>query len=445
LRWIDRQRRIWRLAGPVILSNATTPLVGAVDTAVVGRMADPTLIGGVALGSIIISFLFWSFSFLRMGTTGFTAQAWGASDPAELRSAFLRAAAAALAIGLLLLLLQLPLRLLTLALIQGSEGTRAHAATYFDIRIWSAPAVLANYAVLGWLLGTRRTATALGLQLMINGLNMLLAVLLGLGLGWGIRGVAAAAVLSEYLAMTAGLLLVLRRLPQAPMPRLFAREALRRLLRVNGDILLRTLCLQIAFVAFAFAGARLGDLTLAANAILMNLVTIMAFGLDGFAMAAEILVGSAVGARDRAAFRLAVGDSTLWAALLAIAFSLALTLAGGSLIDAFTVHADVRAAARLYLPWLVLTPIVAVWCYQLDGVYIGATRTIEMRNGVAVALAGFLAILLPALGALGNHGLWLALTAFFMLRGATLAVWLPRIDRSLAPVRPPAAGGRSTS
>ena len=314
---------------------------------------------------------------------------------------------------------------------------KTYAGIYFDIRIWSAPAALANYAVLGWLLGTRRTATALALQVAINGLNILLAIFLALGLGWGIRGVAAATLFAEWLSAAIGTSLVLSLLPRAARPALFARERILRLLKVNGDILLRTLCLEAAFIVFTFAGARLGDITLAANAILMNLLTIMAFGLDGFAMAAEILVGGAVGARDRLAFRAAVKDSTVWAAALALAAGLLLLAAGGPIIDLFTIHDNVRAAARSYLPWLALSPMVAVWCYQLDGIYIGATRTAEMRNGVALALAGNLLVLWLAMPPLGNHGLWLALMVFFMLRGATLALWLPRIDRSLEPAPAP--------
>ena len=432
MRWIDRQRRIWRLAGPVILSNATTPLLGAVDTGVVGRLADPALIGGVALGSIIFAFIFWGFGFLRMGTTGFTAQAWGAGDAAELRAAFLRALAIALAIGLALIALQVPIRLLALALVQGSPAVKLYAGVYFDVRIWSAPAALANYAVLGWLLGTRRTATALALQILINGLNIALAIVLGLTLGWGIRGVAGATLISECLSALLGLSLVLTRLPRAPTPYLLARERVLRLLRVNLNIMLRTLCIEAAFIVFTLAGARLGEIPLAANAILMNLLTIMAYGLDGFAMAAEILVGGAVGARDRAAFRTAVKDSTLWAAAVAVIGGIFFLAAGGALIDLFTIHEPVRAAARQYLPWLALSPIVAVWCYQLDGIYIGATRTIEMRNGMLLALAGNLLVLWQALPAMGNHALWLAIAVFFILRALPLALWLPRIDRSLA-------------
>jgi MATE family multidrug resistance protein len=430
--WRERHRRIWRLAGPVIFSNATTPLLGAVDTAVVGRLPDPALIGGVALGSLIFTFVFWAFGFLRMGTTGFTAQAAGAGDPAELRASFLRALVLAGTIGLAIVLLQTPIRFLAFALVHSSAAVTGYAESYFDVRVWSAPAALANYAVLGWLLGTRRTGTALAIQIAMNGVNILLAVLFVLGLGWGIRGSAGATLAAEVLAAVGGIALVHRWLPKADTPDLFDRERLWRLLRVNGDIMIRTLCLMTGFAAFTLLGAGLGDLPLAANAILMNLMSITAYGLDGFAMAAEILVGGAVGAGSRSQFRTAVWDTTLWAALVAFLGTVGFLLFGGLIIDLFTVHEAVRAAARLYLPWLIAAPTVGVWCWQLDGIYIGATRTAEMRNGMLLALAGYLAVLGFLLPRLGNNGLWLSLMVFFVLRAATLGAWLPRIDRSLA-------------
>ncbi len=425
-------RRIWRLAGPVILSNITTPLLGAVDTGVVGHLPDPALIGGVALGSLIFSFVFWGFGFLRMGTTGFTAQAAGAGDAGELRATFLRALLLAGGIGLALVLLQLPIRFLALHFVASSQAVKTYAGAYYDVRVWSAPAALANYAILGWLLGTGRTGLALGLQIALNGVNIVLAILFVLVLGWGIPGVAGATLTSEILATAAGLLLVGRLLPRAATPHLFARARILRLLRVNGDIMLRTLCLQAAFVAFTLAGASLGDIPLAANAILMSLLTMMAYGLDGFAMAAEILVGGAVGARDRMGFRAAVRDSTIWAAGLAFLGASLFLIGGHRLIALFTVHEQVRTAAGLYLPWLALSPILGVWCFQLDGIYVGATRTGEMRNGMILALAGNLLVLWLALPRLGNDGLWLAMMVFYLLRTATLAAWLPRIDRSLA-------------
>ncbi len=430
--WAANHRRIWRLAGPVILSNITTPLLGAVDTGVVGRLPDPALIGGVALGSLIFNFVFWGFGFLRMGTTGLTAQALGASDHVELRAIFLRTLAIAGGIGLSLVILQVPIHFIALHFVEGSAAVKTYAGTYFDVRIWSAPAAFANYTILGWLLGTGRTGMALFLQLALNGINIVLAIVFVLLLGWGIPGVAAATLTSEVLAACGGLFLVSRLLPRVAVPKLFDRHRMLRVLHVNANIMIRTLCLEAAFVTFTFAAASEGDIVFAANAILMNLLTMSAYGLDGFAMAAEILVGKAVGARDRAGFRAAIRDSTIWAGMLAILGTAIFFLAGAFLISLFTTHGDVQAVAVRYLPWLAISPLLGVWCFQLDGIYIGATRTAEMRNGMILALAGFLLALWFALPRFGNDGLWLTLMVFYVLRMTTLGLWLPRIDRSLA-------------
>ena len=430
--WAANHRRVWRLAGPVILSNITTPLLGAVDTGVVGHLPDPALIGGVALGSLIFNFVFWGFGFLRMGTTGLTAQALGAADQIELRAIFLRTLVIAGGIGLLLVILQAPIHFLALRYVQSSEAVKGYAGTYFDVRIWSAPAAFANYTILGWLLGTGRTGMALFLQMALNGINIVLAIVFVLLLGWGIPGVAAATLTSEVLAACGGLFLVSRLLPRVPVPKLFDRHRMLRVLHVNANIMIRTLCLETAFVTFTFAAASEGDIVFAANAILMNLLTMSAYGLDGFAMAAEILVGKAVGARDRAGFRAAIRDSTIWAGALAILGTAIFFLAGAFLISLFTTHGDVQAVAVRYLPWLAVSPLLGVWCFQLDGIYIGATRTAEMRNGMILSLAGFLLALWFALPRFGNDGLWLTLMVFYVLRMTTLGLWLPRIDRSLA-------------
>jgi MATE family multidrug resistance protein len=300
------------------------------------------------------------------------------------------------------------------------------------VRIWSAPAAFANYTILGWLLGTGRTGMALFLQIALNGINILLAILFVLVLGWGIPGVADATLTSEVLTACGGLILVFRLLPKVAVPHLFDRHRLLRVLHVNANIMIRTLCLEAAFIAFTFAAASEGDILFAANAILMNLLTMSAYGLDGFAMAAEILVGRAVGARDRAGFRSAIRDSTIWAAVLAILGTAFFFMTGPLVISLFTVHQDVQAQAVRYLPWLALSPLLGVWCFQLDGIYVGATRTVEMRNGMIIALVGYLVVLWLAVPRWGNDGLWLTLMVFYALRTTTLGVWLPRIDRSLA-------------
>jgi MATE family multidrug resistance protein len=442
------QVRVWRLAGPIMIANLSTPLLGAVDTAVVGHLPDPAYIGGVALGSMIFSFLFWGFGFLRMGTTGFSAQAFGSGDATELRATLARPLLLALGLGVVLILLRAPIEGAALSLVEASAEVEGLAAAYTGIRIWSAPAALVNYALLGWLLGTQRARAALALQVALNGINIVLDLIFVVGLGWGVEGVAAASVLAEVLAALGGLVLVRRALGATEgawtWARIVRRDRLIALMRVNADILVRTLALVAAFAYFTARGAAMGDVTLAANAILMQLQTFMAYGLDGFSHAAEILAGGALGARDRTAFRQAVRVSGAWALAMALALAVLLWVFGPFLVGLFTNLGEVQAAAVDYLPWLVASPIVSVWGFLLDGIFIGTTRTAEMRNGMIVSLAAFLLgcwLLIPALG---NHGLWLALMVFMTARGLTLGLCYPRLERSVAgapaSVKRPAAG-----
>lgn len=431
----DWHRRVWLLAGPIILSNLSVPLTGAVDTAVVGHLPDPVYIGAVALGAVIFSFVFWGFGFLRMGTTGFVAQALGAGDQREVRSTVTRALLLALGFGLLLVLLQAPIALLVFHWIDSSATLRELARDYFTIRIWGAPGTLVNYVVLGALIGLQRTGVALLLQLVLNGANVLLDLVFVLGLGWTVQGVALASVLSEALAAGLGLWLLWRLLRptsgERPFHPLLDPRRLRALLRVNGDIFVRTLCLTLAFYYFTLKGAELGDTTLAANAVLMHFQHFLAYGLDGFAHATEALAGSAYGARKRAAFRAAVRISTLWALVVAGLYALIYAVAGPLLIGLLTGIEAVRGEALAYLPWLLISPLVSVWSFQLDGIFIGTTRTREMRNGMLISLAVFLPAAWLLLPLWGNHGLWLALMLFMVARAMTLLAWYPAIERSL--------------
>jgi MATE family multidrug resistance protein len=429
-------RDIWRLAGPIILSNLSTPLLGAVDTAVMGHLPDAAYLGAVAVGSVIFSFLYWGFGFLRMGTTGFTAQAHGAGDRDELRACLGRPLLLAVVLGLLLILLQWPVGMAAFALMDASAQVEDFAGTYFEIRIWSAPFALVNYAVLGWLLGTQRARHALVLQVVLNGVNIVLDLLFVVGLGYTIAGVAAASLIAEIAAAGLGLALCVRLLRHEggawSRARLLDRARLINLFRVNRDIFLRTLSLIFAFAYFTAKGAEMGETTLAANAVLQQFQNILAFGLDGFAHAAEILVGSAVGARDRRAFRGAVAISTTWAALLALLFAGVLAVAGPTLIALFSDLEAVRAAARSYLPWMVASPFVSVWAFQLDGIFIGATRTRAMRNAMLVSVAFYVAAVWVLVPWQGNHGLWLALLLFLGARGITLAAAYPALEHTLA-------------
>jgi len=423
--------RVFRLSLPIIFSNLSVPLMGAVDTAVMGHLPDAAYIGGVALGALVFTYVYWGFGFLRMATTGFTAQAQGARDHQELRHVTLRGTVLALGLGILIIALQLPLTHLALAVLEGSARVKALARDYVLVRIWGAPATLFVYVVLGWLIGMQRMRTVLVLTVFQNALNAALALLFVLQFGWGIKGVAAATLLAEIAAALLGAA-ALRRAHRALSGRwggagLFDRAKLLGAFRVNGDIFLRTLFLVTGFAWFISQGAGQDDVILAANAILLTFVTFVAYGLDGFAHAAETLVGAAIGARDGGSFRAAVRVTTVSAATVAVAAGLVFVLAGPALIDLMTGIEAVHATARTYLPWAILYPAVAVWCFQLDGIYIDATRTGEMRNGMALALAGFLAIGYPLVAHFGNHGLWAAFLGFAALRGLVLARWYPRL------------------
>ena len=427
-------RAVLAIAGPIMLSNVSTPLLGVVDTAVVGQLPEPAYIGAVALGALVFNFVFWGFGFLRMGTTGLTAQALGAADGVELRASLGRAVLIAVAIGAGLIALQWPIGEIAFALLEGSPKVEALARAYFDIRIWAAPATLLNYALLGWFIGLGRVRLALVLQLLLNFTNLGLDVFLVLGLGLGVEGVALGTLLAELVAAGAGLLLAARHLRQLGgrwnRARLLARDRLRRTLAVNGDIMVRSLALIVAFVWFMAQGAKQGDTILAANAVLMHFIAIAAFFLDGLAFAAEALVGRAVGAADRAALLSAARISTGWALGFALAACALFALAGPTAIDLLTIDESVRATARTYLPWATLAPLAGVWCFQLDGIFIGATRTAQMRNAMLLSLAIFLAawwMLTP----LRNHGLWAALYVLYAARALTLLHALPALIRSV--------------
>ncbi|WP_417514914.1 MATE family efflux transporter [Minwuia sp.] len=429
--------RVWSLAWPIILSNITTPLLGIVDTAVVGRLPGPEYIGAVAIGAISFTSVFWLFGFLRMGTSGFAAQANGANNQPEVLAVLARAVLLGVALGLLMVTIQQPVWWLSLKLFEPSAAVEGLAADYFMIRIWSAPATLANYALLGWLIGMQRTRLALMLQIWLNGVNIILDFVFVVGFDLGVPGVAWATLIGEWSAVFLGLFLAYRLLRPGPgdwqQARILDRERLKAFFSANFDIMIRTACLIASFAWFTRLGAQFGDLTLAANAVLLQLVHVTAFGLDGFAFAAEALVGTALGARSRRDLREAVVASTVWAGLIAIGMTMMFALAGPLMIAAITTLPDVRMAAESHLIWVIIYPLIAVWCFQLDGIFIGATQTREMRNAMIASLILFMiaAQILPE--HLGNHGLWLALTVLNLARCITMGLYYPRIERRAAP------------
>ncbi len=432
-----------RLAGPIIVSNLSVPLLGAVDTAVMGHLPDAAYLGAVAIGALIFNFIYWGFGFLRMGTTGFAAQAYGAGDAAELGATLLRPLLLGAGLGLLIVVFQAPITRIALVLLDPGAEVARLARSYIDIRIWGAPATLMLYALLGWQLGIQRAGAVLLLQLVLNGGNIALTLLLVVGLGWRIEGAATGTLVAEIVALAVGLWLARRALRQLAArldaARLRDRARLLALFRVNADIFVRTACLQIAFGLFARTGAQFGEATLAGNAVLLQFQTFMAYGLDGFAHAAEVLAGGAVGARNRRAFRSAVLVSGLWALVLAAAFALAYWAFGPALIALFTDLPEVRAAAAAVLPWMIASPLISIWSFQLDGIFIGATRTAAMRNAMILSLLAFVLCERLLVPLYGNHGLWAALMIFMGMRAVTLGAFYPALERSVAAPRPQAA------
>ena len=424
------------LAGPIILSNISVPLVGAVDTAVVGHLPGPEGIGAVAIGALIFSFLYWGFGFLRMGTTGFVAQAYGAADWNSLADTLMRVLLLAVVLGLITIFLATPLIDLAFYLIDSSEQVEGLASDYAVIRIWSAPAVLCVYAFTGIFIGMHDTRSAFVLQLVLNITNVLLDLLFVLEFGWGVEGVALASVIAEYMAMLVGIYLLRQPIRNALQrynrARLLERSELMKLFTANSNIFVRTLCLLFAFSYFTARSAGQGEVILAANAILLQLQSIMAYGLDGFAHAVEALAGSAYGAGKQKVFRRAVFLTSLWAALVSVLAALIYWLFGEHIIGLFTNIEEVVNSAVVYLPWMILAPLVSVWSFQLDGIFIGTGHTREMRNAMIFSLLAYLALMQLTIPLLGNHGLFLGLTAFMLIRAASLLFYFRGIETAIA-------------
>jgi multidrug resistance protein, MATE family len=431
-------RRVLAIAIPIVLSNITVPLLGAVDTGVVGQLGLAAPIGAVGLGAIILSAIYWVFGFLRMGTTGLTSQANGAGNRDEVSALLMRSFLIAAAGGVAVILLQLPLFWGALQMAPASPEVENMAHTYMRIRVWSAPAVIALYGINGWLIALERTAAVLMIQVVMNGLNIILDIWFVLGLGWGVEGVAIATLIAELAGLLVGLWFCWRALKGTVWwnkNRIFDRERVVHMAVVNTDILIRSLLLQAIFVSFLFLGSDFGDVTLAANQVLTQFLQITAFGLDGFAFAAEALVGTAMGAGNVAMFRRSTVLASIWGVLTCVALSLFFWLYGGWMIDVLTTSTEVRAEARVYLIYMVVSPILGVLPWMLDGVFIGATRTKDMRNMMAVSFIVYVASVWALVPQFGNHGLWLALLISFVARGVTLVIKYPALERSVGSFR----------
>jgi len=431
----ETHKRVWLIAGPIIISNISVPMLGAVDTAVMGHLPDPKYLGGVAIGAMVFTFIYWGFGFLRMGTGGLTAQAFGAQDADEVRACLARAAVIGIPAALILIVLQLPIASVAFSILEASSDVENLAQEYFFVRIWGAPATLMNFALLGWFIGCQNTKAALWHQLSLNGVNIVLDLVFVVWFGWGVAGVAAATAIADAVAVVIGLFLalpILRGLGgQFVRAKILEASKIKRTVALNIDIFIRTICLVSAFAYFTAQGAAFGNVVLAANAVLLNFQTFMAHALDGFAHSAEALGGGAIGAKDRRAFRDAVRVSVFWGLVVAVGFSLLYLVAGPVIIDVLTGIETVRETGRDFLVWSAVMPLIAVFPFLLDGIFLGATRGATMRNAMIVSLMIYVASCYFLVPLWGNDGLWASLTIFMGARGLTLGVRYPALLRSV--------------
>ena len=428
-------RRVLTIAIPIVISNATVPILGAVDTGVIGQLGAAAPIGAVGIGAIILGALYWIFGFLRMGTVGLTSQALGAGDKREVAALFFRATGIGVLAGLGFILFQAPMFAGAFWVSPASAEVEALARDYMSIRVWSAPAAIAIYGLSGWLIAQERTGAVLMIQLLMNLSNILLDLWFVLGLGLGVEGVAIATLIAEWGGLILGLYLcrsVLNGLAWPMWQQIFDRLRLIRMAQVNLDILIRSVLLQAGFVSFLFFGADLGDVTLAANQVLLQFFYMASYAMDGFVFAAESLVGQAMGARAVAQLRRGASVTAIWAFGSAVFMAAMFWAFGPVVIDVMAKDASVQEAARMYLPHMALAPLLGALAWMLDGVFIGATRTRDMRNMMIVSFLGYCVLVALLLPGLGNHGLWLAMNGFFLLRGMSLALRYPALERAAA-------------
>ncbi len=426
------------MAWPIILANITVPLLGAVDTAVVGHLPEPYYIGAVAIGAMLFNYIYHLFNCLRMGTTGPTAQARGAGDHAEVRAMIVRALLLAGVIGGVIVVLQLPIIRFAFWVINASAQVEHYAREYFLIRVWSMPAVLGSYAIIGWFYGLRNVRTPLLIQVFVNVLNIVLALVFVFVFHWDVPGVAAASLIAEYAGFLLGLYSVRRALRELPhenasgkRTKLLDPVQLRRMVTINGDIVLRTVCVVSVLGFFMAKSAELGDVQLAANQVLHHFLVFTSYALDGVAHAAETILGESVGRRDRDAFMRDRRVVFIWSGVVGLINMAIYAVAGHAIIALMTSIPEVRAAAASYLWWPVLMPLVSVWAYTYDGVYLAATRTRIMRNTVIASFVLFLVLLYTLMPLLGNAALWIAVGGFLLGRGVLLHVFYPRVLRTM--------------
>ncbi|CAD6364683.1 DNA damage-inducible protein F [Shewanella hafniensis] len=427
----NKNRQLFALALPMILSNITIPLLGLVDTAVIGHLSDAYYLGGVSLGSTIITLIIWLLGFLRMATTGLVAQAYGANDIHAQHKLLVQGAILAILLGMGVIALQAPILNLALGLSEASREVEHYCREYFQVRIWSTPFALLNLVMLGWLLGRQQPKAAMWQLILANLANIILDLVFVLGLGWGVKGAALASIFADITAFSVAFTMVRQQLKRAPDFHLFqllphvTLMGYGKLLRLNTDIFIRSLCLQTAFAFMTFHGAGLGDNTVAANAVLLNLLLLISYALDGIAYYAEAEVGKAYGQKRAQQLHEAVVLAWCWSAITALGFTLIFSLWGSHIIELLTSIDEVRTTAQTYLIWLVLLPLWSFSSYLFDGVYIGAAKGKVMRNSMILATFGAFFPTWYLLQALllseqANHALWAAMTVFMLTRSLTL-------------------------
>ncbi|MDO6728832.1 MATE family efflux transporter [Marinovum sp. 2_MG-2023] len=426
-------QRVLKIALPIMLATVTVPILGVVDTGVVGQIPQAEPIAAVGVGAIILSAIYWVFGFLRMGTTGLTAQAEGQGQAPEVAALLTRALMIGLAGGVLIILLQPLIYRAAFVLSPASAEVEGLARGYMQIRIWSAPAAIALYGVTGWLIAKERARAVLVLQLWMNGVNIGLDLLFVLGFDWGVNGVAIATFIAEWSGFVMGLWLcrsAFRHPSWRDWARVFDRHRLRRMAVVNTDILIRSLMLQAIFVSFLLFGGRFGDVTLAANQVLLQFVSVTGYALDGFAFAAEALVGRAFGAGAVAQLRRACLLTGFWGAILVVILMAIFWVFGPDIIHLMAKDPGVRDTAIAFLPWMVLAPLTGVASWMLDGIFIGATRSADMRNMMAISTAIYFAAVFTLMPVMGYAGLWLSLHISFVARGVTLLLRYPALEKA---------------
>ncbi|MCL1091455.1 MATE family efflux transporter [Shewanella profunda] len=422
----NKNRQLFALALPMILSNITIPLLGLVDTAVIGHLSDAYYLGGVALGSTIITLIIWLLGFLRMATTGLVAQAYGANDIHAQHKLLVQGTILATLLGISVIALQVPILNLALGLSEASSEVEHYCREYFQVRIWSTPFALLNLVMLGWLLGRQQPKAAMWQLILANLANIILDLVFVLGLGWGVKGAALASIFADLTAFSVALTMVLQQLKRAPyfhLSQLLPHVTLTgygKLLGLNTDIFIRSLCLQAAFAFMTFHGAGLGDNTVAANAVLLNLLLLISYALDGIAYYAEAEVGRAYGQKNTQLLRDTVILAWCWSAIAALGFCVAFSLWGNNIIALMTSIDEVKTTAQTYLIWLILLPLWSFSSYLFDGVYIGAAKGKVMRNSMIFATFGAFFPTWLLLQDLGNHALWAAMSAFMLTRSLSL-------------------------